>query len=88
MADIIELKCGALLELRKNLLRNEFTAKSKKQNILLQWHEINWLQILFTGDLVGDSLQINYARTLTMKWSLTISTQKEVIFSIDLTIGF
>ena len=83
MADIIEIKCGELLDLRKVLLSNEFTAKSKKQNIILQWHDINWLQNLFTCDLVRDSLQLNYARPLTMKWFLKINNQKEIIFSIE-----
>ena len=82
MADIIEIKCGELLDLRKVLLSNEFTAKSKKRNIILQWHDINWLQNLFTCDLLRDSLQIAYDKTLTMNWLLKINIQKEIIFSI------
>ena len=83
MADIIEIKSGELLNLRKLLLKNEFTAKSKKRNISLQWHEIDWLQNLFTCDLVRESLQLNYARQLTMKWFLKINNQKEITFSIE-----
>ena len=36
MADIIEIKCGELLNLRKDLLRNEFTAKTNVGSITEQ----------------------------------------------------
>ena len=83
MADIIELKSGELLNLRELLLKNEFTAKSKKRNVSLQWHKINWLSSLFTCDLVRESLQLNYAKQLTMKWFLKINKQREITFSIE-----
>ena len=82
MADVIELKCGELLDLRKILLINGFKEKCKKRNIILQWYDINWLQNLFTCDLLRDSLQIAYDRTLTMNWLLKINNKKEIIFSI------
>ena len=83
MADVIELKNGELLDLRKILLINGFKEKCKKRNIILQWYDnINWFKHLFSCDLTRDSFQISYDRSLTMNWSLKINIQKEIIFAI------
>ena len=76
MTDVIELKNGELLDLRKILLINGFKEKCKKRNINLQWYDnINWFKHLFSCDLTRDSFQISYDRNLTMNWSLKINIQ-------------